>query len=81
MSFDLDLQAIAEGVCNSCAGSTIESLIDLIDATVITLHATAVGPDAQRWAADWLEVRTAIVAYEGHVNPGELTFADPPVLA
>lgn len=30
--FEMDVDAIAEGICNSAPGSTIELLIDLLDA-------------------------------------------------
>lgn len=79
MSF-FDAEAYAEGVCEHAAGSSIEVLVDTIDATIATLaHAQAPGlrPNAERDAliARWQELRDAIVEHE-RAQGEDTTFND-----
>lgn len=64
-----DAEAYAEGICEHAAGSSIEVLVDTIDATITTLgYAQAPGlrPNADRDALieRWNELRNAIVEHE-----------------
>lgn len=74
---NFDAEAYAEGICNSAAGSSIEVLVDHIDATV-----TALDDDSSfdqvtlaQLGEDWRALRDAIVERER--EQGEDTvFAD-----
>lgn len=59
MTFDAD--AYAEGICNSAAGSTIETLVDTIDETIAALELL---DDTDDVHGHWLELRDAIVERE-----------------
>jgi hypothetical protein len=81
-----DAQAYAEGICEHAAGSSIEELVDTIDATIIELTGIAGDevtevlagltgdPQPRQLAAQWQELRDAIVALERENDEG--TFDD-----
>lgn len=72
MNFDAD--AYAEGICNSAAGSSIEMLVDTIDATIskfdtyqamlTPLRQNDEALEVVRLAEHWTELRVAIVERE-----------------
>lgn len=72
-----DSEAYAEGICNSAAGSSIEMLVDTIDATIAAIEGldNMLKPDdddLNRLAARWEELRAAIVQREK--DAGETTY-------
>lgn len=74
-----DAVAYAEGISNSAAGSSIETLVDTIDATVDLLsHGDLKTLDTRgRLREQWRELRAAIVAREAAL--GEPTTFGAPV--
>lgn len=66
-----DTEAYAEGICNSAAGSSIESFVDTLDATIRVLKETG----NNQMASEWSELRNAIVSRE-QANGEETVFGE-----
>ena len=64
-----DAEAYAEGICNSAAGSSIETLVDTINETLSVIKAAKPEDSEERvalenLAGNWKELREAIIERE-----------------